>query len=263
MDGLFLPFEAHRIKSIPLCVTDQEDCIYWPRCRSSSYSVKTGYQLLCENELNSFPSRSSSDVVKNFWKCIWHLKVPNKVKVFLWRACSRALLTKVNLQRRKVVDNSVCDLCGCMVEDEVHALWDCEHVHEGWAHSFAEVRQKCWNIVSMSDLVSIVMAEGNNLEVFVMTTWLIWLWRNKLRTNENPQPCLKITQTASSLLAKFQQGRQRQVTRKIIGPVWWQPPTGNSVKANFDGAVFGEEQETGIGVVICNNERQVLATLLE
>ena len=43
VDDIFLPFEAQRIKSIPLCVTDQEDYLSWPRCRSGSYSVKTSY----------------------------------------------------------------------------------------------------------------------------------------------------------------------------------------------------------------------------
>ena len=37
----------------------------------------------------------------------------------------------------------------------------------------------------------------------------------------------------------------------------------SSVKANFDGAVFGGDQEAGIGVVIRNNEGQVLAALSE
>ena len=40
-----------------------------------------------------------------------------------------------------------------------------------------------------------------------------------------------------------------------------QPPLVGSVKANFDRAVFGEEQESGIRMVIRSNERQVLATL--
>ena len=40
VDAFFLPFKAHRIKGIPLCVTYQEDCITWPRCRSGSYSIK-------------------------------------------------------------------------------------------------------------------------------------------------------------------------------------------------------------------------------
>ena len=35
------------------------------------------------------------------------------------------------------------------------------------------------------------------------------------------------------------------------------------MKANFDGAVFGEEKEGGIGVVIRSNEGQVLAALSE
>ena len=107
VDALFLPFKAYRIKGIPLCVTDQEDCITWPRCRSGSYSLKTGYQLLCETELTAVPSCSSSDKVKIFWKCIWRLKVPSKVKVFFWCACFDAFPTKVNLKRRKVLDNSV------------------------------------------------------------------------------------------------------------------------------------------------------------
>ncbi|XP_050260094.1 uncharacterized protein LOC126705233 [Quercus robur] len=152
VDDIFLPFEAQRIKSIPLCVTVQEDCLSWPRCRSGSYSVKSGYQLLCETEMNSLPSSSDSEVFKRFWKDIWRLKVPNKVKVFLWRACSRALPTKVNLQKRRVVDNSTCDQCGCMTKDEFHALWDCEMVREAWAPAFGEVRRKGLSLKVMSDL---------------------------------------------------------------------------------------------------------------
>ena len=113
----------------------------------------------------------------------------------------------------------------------------------------------------MSDLVSFTEAEGKNLEVFAMTTWLIWLWRNKLRTNDNPLPCSKIAQTASSLLSEFQQGKQWPVTKNRTNLVRWQASSGNSVKVNFDGAIFKEEQESGIGVVIRNNKGQVLAAL--
>ena len=51
--------------------------------------------------------------------------------------------------------------------------------------------------------------------------------------------------------------------RRRTGSIQWQPLSGNSVKANFDGAMFEEEQEAGIGVVIRNNEGQVLAALSE
>ena len=42
-DHLLLLFEAAKIKSIPLCTTNQVDCIVWPRCRDGAYSVKSGY----------------------------------------------------------------------------------------------------------------------------------------------------------------------------------------------------------------------------
>nr|POF11051.1 hypothetical protein CFP56_13567 [Quercus suber] len=78
--------------------------------------------------------------------------------------------------------------------------------------------------------------------------------RNKLRTNDNPLPCSRIVCSASAMLAEFQQGKQSSVGRINSNLVRWQPPSGSSVKANFDGAVFGGDQEAGIGVVIRNNE---------
>ena len=66
VDAVFLPFEAQRIKGIPICVTNQEDCVSWPKCRTGSYSVKSGYQLLCEAKANGAPSGSTDEGVKLF-----------------------------------------------------------------------------------------------------------------------------------------------------------------------------------------------------
>ena len=64
IDLLFLPFEAAKIKSIPICFTNQADCMIWPRCRDVIYSVKTGYQLLCE--LDTQNRASGSDMTRGF-----------------------------------------------------------------------------------------------------------------------------------------------------------------------------------------------------
>ena len=103
------PYEAQRIKGIPICITNQEDCVSWPKCKTGLYFVKSGYQMLCEVEANGVPSGSTDKGVKLFWKNIWCIKVPNKIKVFLWWACSNALPTKVGLYKRKVIDNTICD----------------------------------------------------------------------------------------------------------------------------------------------------------
>ena len=66
VDAMFLPFEAQRIKGIPICVTNQEDCVSWPKCKNGSYFVKFGYQLFCEAKANGAPSGSTDKGVKLF-----------------------------------------------------------------------------------------------------------------------------------------------------------------------------------------------------
>lgn len=119
---MFLPFEAQQINGIPICITNQEDRVSSPKCKTRLYSVKSGYKLLCKVEANGVPSRSIDGGAKLFWKHIWHIKVPNKIKVFLWRACSNALPTKMGLHKRKVVDNKICEQCLKEDEDEVHVI---------------------------------------------------------------------------------------------------------------------------------------------
>ena len=84
IDHLFLPFEAEKIKAIPLCVTHQVDCLIWPRSRDNEYSVKTGYELLCEREQMEKALVSDMTNKKLFWKRLWKMNVPNKIKNFLW-----------------------------------------------------------------------------------------------------------------------------------------------------------------------------------
>ena len=107
----FLSFEADQIKTVSLCWTVQKDCLRWPACNSGEYSVKTGYKLLCEEENSSVAS--SSDRLKHdlFWKCIWKLCIPNKIKLLLWQVCSNALPTKENLKKRKILDDAKCSAC--------------------------------------------------------------------------------------------------------------------------------------------------------
>ena len=83
IDSLFLQFEAQRIKGIPLCLSRQEDCITWPRCKLGTYLVKLGYQVLCELESAEEALASSDEKSKSFWRNIWQLRVQNKVKIFL------------------------------------------------------------------------------------------------------------------------------------------------------------------------------------
>lgn len=129
---MFLPFEVQKIKEVPLCVTRQEDCLIWPRSGDGKYSVTTGYQFLLELDRRSSASSSDVNPPKHFWNRLWRIGVPNKVKVFLWRACSEALPTRKNQQRIKVLNDPTCSFCLIHQEDTVHAFWDCVDLHAIW-----------------------------------------------------------------------------------------------------------------------------------
>nr|POF09816.1 hypothetical protein CFP56_67424 [Quercus suber] len=85
-------------------------------------TVKSGYRFLHEWQgLDGFRGQVSDDQ-KRFWKSIWRIKVPGKIKHFIWKACSNSLPTKENLLRRRVLQDSVCHLCDRELEDVFHAL---------------------------------------------------------------------------------------------------------------------------------------------
>ena len=97
IDAYFLPFEACKIKAILLSSVKQADCLCWPWDKPGEYTVKTGYKLLCDEEGTDLASASNNESVVRFWRSLWKLNIPGKVRHFLWRACADTLPTQTNL----------------------------------------------------------------------------------------------------------------------------------------------------------------------
>ena len=118
----FFSFKADRIKSIPLCWKIQDDCLIWLTGGSGEYSVKSGYKILCEDEDSGAILSSDRSEQDLFWKRIWRLRLPNKIKLFLWQVCSNASPTKENLKRRKILDHAKCSACLSAQESIFHTI---------------------------------------------------------------------------------------------------------------------------------------------
>ncbi|KAK9993500.1 hypothetical protein SO802_023203 [Lithocarpus litseifolius] len=120
--NLFLPHEADSILAIPLSFRRPLDRIAWKHTPSGMFTTSGAYKLIVS--CDSMPNAGSSSVEnqKKFWKSLWQLRVPNKIKHFVWRACNEALPTKTNLHHHHVTDYDICDLRGEHPEDTVHAL---------------------------------------------------------------------------------------------------------------------------------------------
>ena len=94
----FLPWEVKKVGGIYVGEAKAEDVLIWPLSPSGSYSVWNAYCMLVEVENSALSSSSSLMSSNNIWKKIWKLKVPNKVRHFLWRVVRDSLRTKQNLK---------------------------------------------------------------------------------------------------------------------------------------------------------------------
>ena len=165
IDAFFLPFEACKIKSIPLCSLQQTDCLCWPWDKSSEYTVKTGYKLLCDEDDLDLAFTSNFESVVRFWRSLWKLNIACKIKYFLWRACTEILLTKTNLLKRKIISNAQCSLCSKELEFVVHALWSYEAAQVVWKKYFGWINMGLGTDWSFFDLLDKVMMEFENFSI--------------------------------------------------------------------------------------------------
>ena len=116
IDRCFHSPDATRIKALPLCSTPQPDVLTWPFEKFSKYFVKSDFRLLCDG----LDSAANLKIV--FWKKLWKIQVPRKIKHFLWQACTNSLATKDNLVKRKILLDAACNRCAGAQEDILHSL---------------------------------------------------------------------------------------------------------------------------------------------
>ena len=128
----FLPHEAELILSIPLSIRLPQDRLIWSPSSLGCFSTHSAYKLPVSTASTSNASSSNPNPQKNFWRGLWKLCVPSKVKNFVWRASNNALPTMDNLLHHKVVLSATCNICKIHVEDTTHALCGCEGVEEAW-----------------------------------------------------------------------------------------------------------------------------------
>ena len=120
IDGIFIPSEVDLIKNIPLSRTESEDMIYWPLTQNGQYT--------CKNEYDEASQDMYSPQDSSFWKGVWSLQVPNKVKNLMWRACKNSIPTKLNLLRWAIIVDPLCDRCKSEAQSPLHALWLCNEL---------------------------------------------------------------------------------------------------------------------------------------
>ena len=116
-------------------------------------------------------------------KFIWKIKVPLKIKIFLWYLQKGVLLTKDNLRRKKWKGSQKCSYCNC--NDTIkHLFFDCQHAKVIWRT--VQVATGLTPPRSVTHMLGNWLQNFNAQEAFTILTgtaalcWAIWRCRNDI-----------------------------------------------------------------------------------
>lgn len=99
-------------------LTEDKDRVEWLLSDKKKFVVRDVYLFLKSSPLVGF-------------RGIWKLKMPMKIRIFLWLMIKNSILTKDNLAKRGWVGNEECYFCGCK-ESIDHLLFQCSLAKYIW-----------------------------------------------------------------------------------------------------------------------------------
>lgn len=102
-----------------------EDEVFWA-LNQHSYFVKLASKFLLEQ---------SCEVE---WAFIWKIRVPSKIKIFLWKVHLKILHTNSFLVSKNIIDkaSSLCSICQIENETTDHLLLECDLAQCIWKYLF-------------------------------------------------------------------------------------------------------------------------------
>ncbi|KAK3188613.1 hypothetical protein Dsin_028174 [Dipteronia sinensis] len=222
---------------------------------------------LAERYENIILERAGSVHKGEWWKLLWNLPVPQKVRVVLWKVSNNAIPSLANLFRRKVHLLSCCGRCEEEVESTSHALFWCSEVEGVW--DFFEFGLllgdlkglRCLDILCWVSL----KIDREAMARFAMVMWGIWFNRNQLLHNKCGRDPGELVSWVAGLLEEFQ-GTYKSLLSSLssdsaVAKEGWHPPPMGCLKLNTDAAVPPSGNCFGIGAVIRDSEGKVVLAL--
>ncbi|KAM6583925.1 hypothetical protein CsatB_010927 [Cannabis sativa] len=219
------------------------------------YSVKSAYVL--QQELKGTGSESEAS---DFWKALWSLKLPPKIKNLMWRAGSNCLPTLSQLASKRVPVNTRCPLCEEMDETISHILLTCRVVKLAWERVGIGTMVVAAGSVFM-DWCRLVFTPltAEKQELAAALCWAIWGARNDVVWQGKPFSISTIIVSAKGYLDQWKFAQKTQIEslwsnlQDCDGMERWIKPQGNSIKINVDAAIFERQNRFGSAMVVRDN----------
>lgn len=127
LKDIFTDRDFNLILSVPVKAM-YADSWFWNGEKLGQYSVKSAYRSIQEGKVHL------QHEVLLVWNKLRNTKIPQKVKVFMWRALSNYLPTKDQLTIRRVNVNQYCHVCNIDFESVDHIVIQCSFAIRCWDH---------------------------------------------------------------------------------------------------------------------------------
>jgi hypothetical protein len=250
----FNPIDVSRILRIPLSENVEEDFIAWHLTKSYSFSVKSAYYSEwnhCNGRRLTRADEQGPASLNPVWDILWKLKIPSKIKIFVWKAHHGTIPGMAILADRHIPVSPQCPVCSQGQEDILHLIFSCRRAKEIW-HSLgltdvinSALLDRSASIVLEGILRNQNLMQGGNditdlKELICVRAWYIWWQRREFVKGEK---IAYPTQTAFSIQAlklNYCGAYDNAEPKKVI----WNKPQPNVYKLNIDACYFPNGSDT-------------------
>lgn len=125
----FLEIDANAILQVLIPQRDVIDKVVWTVSNNGVYNSKSGYHYWYSLNYGTDDVPQSKG-----WSRVWHLMIPHKVKVFIWRFCRNVVPVRRRLSMRGVRLPIICPMCLADVEHMTHLFCGCSFAVDCWNH---------------------------------------------------------------------------------------------------------------------------------
>ncbi|KAM6582651.1 hypothetical protein CsatB_009653 [Cannabis sativa] len=219
----------------------------------------------------SLPS-SASDVFSTWWKQFWGLKIPRKILHFAWRGFHEILPTRIGLEKRKIVSNNSCELCGFGGESNAHAIFWCPFAQEIWKLLEFTFLHEVREVIDFKNVIlyAAEVVEKDLFEKIIISAWAIWTERNKITHGQHlgqPQQIVNWIDSYYGTVVSARDGAkvsslpiQRNRNNSEVLHRDPQEEQRHTILM-VDAAVLNNTSSVGLGAIILSEDRRVRAAV--
>ena len=108
----------------------------------------------------------------------WRSCAPPRVQFFGWLLIHDRVQSKANLHKKKILEDAVCDLCGCTAETTAHMMFGCSVASSFWRAIGVQVPAG-FEISSLHEIPKPPQVPCAHFEMLILLCcWQLWKRRN-------------------------------------------------------------------------------------